>query len=108
MSQELVNNLLKQVNYPGFSRDIVSFGLIQEAKLEGKKAFVKVEITSTDPTLPNTLKGEINRVLLNNDSIDEIQKKASEIMEQATLPYLDLDVPLKVEGGHGINWSLAH
>ena len=71
MSQELVNNLLKQVNYPGFSRDIVSFGLIQEAKLEGKKAFVKVEITSTDPTLPNTLKGEINQVLLNNDSIDE-------------------------------------
>ena len=44
----------------------------------------------------------------NNDTIDEIQKRASEIMEQATLPYLDLEVPLKVEGGHGINWSLAH
>ena len=43
-----------------------------------------------------------------NDTIDEIQKRASEIMEQATLPYLDLDVPLKVEGGHGVNWSLAH
>ena len=44
----------------------------------------------------------------NNDNIDEIQKKASEIMEKATLPYLYLDVPLKVEGGYGINWSLAH
>ena len=43
-----------------------------------------------------------------NDTIDEIQKKASEIMEQATLPYLYLNVPLKVEGGHGISWSLAH
>ena len=30
------------------------------------------------------------------------------IMEEATLPYLDLDVPLKVEGGHGVNWYLAH
>ena len=37
-----------------------------------------------------------------------IEKRASEIMEQATLPYLDLDVPLKVEGGYGINWSMAH
>ena len=44
----------------------------------------------------------------NDDSIDEIQKNASEIMEKATLPYLNLDVPLKVEGGYGINWSLAH
>ena len=44
----------------------------------------------------------------NIDLIDEIKNKASEIMEQATLPYLDLDVPLKVEGGQGINWYLAH
>ena len=44
----------------------------------------------------------------NNDIIDEIHNRASEIMEKATLPYLNLDVPLKVEGGHGINWYLAH
>ena len=41
-------------------------------------------------------------------TIDEIKKRASIIMEQATLPYLNLDVPLKVEGGHGANWYLAH
>ena len=45
---------------------------------------------------------------INNDTIDEIQNKATDIMEQATLPYLDLDVPLKVVGGQGINWYLAH
>ena len=44
----------------------------------------------------------------NENTIDEIQSKASAIMEHATLPYLDLDVPLKVEGGQGINWYLAH
>ena len=42
------------------------------------------------------------------EAIKIIQNRASEIMEQATLPYLDLDVPLKVEGGHAINWYLAH
>ena len=40
--------------------------------------------------------------------IAQIKNKASEIMEHATLPYLNLDVPLKVEGGQGINWYLAH
>ena len=44
----------------------------------------------------------------NKNTIDEIQNKASHIMEHANLPYLDLDVPLKVEGGQGINWYLAH
>ena len=44
----------------------------------------------------------------NDDNIDEIQKKASEIMEKAPLPYLNLEVPLKVEGGYGTNWYLAH
>ena len=44
----------------------------------------------------------------NNNTIDEIQKKASNIMEHASLPYLNLDVPLKVEVGEGVNWYLAH
>ena len=45
---------------------------------------------------------------VNIDCIDEVRKKASEIMEHAALPYMNLDVPLKVEGGYGINWYLAH
>ena len=44
----------------------------------------------------------------NENAIDEIQNKVSDLMEHATLPYLDLYVPLKVEGGQGINWYLAH
>ncbi len=29
-SQEQIKNALKSVKYPGFSRDIVSFGLVKE------------------------------------------------------------------------------
>ena len=49
-----------------------------------------------------------NSPIGSDNTIDEIQNKASDIMERATLPYLDLDVPLKVEGGRGVNWYLAH
>ena len=40
--------------------------------------------------------------------LKNLLKSASDIMEKANLPYLSLDVPLKVEGDHGLNWSKAH
>ena len=76
-----------------------------------KRAMIKIHEFLKSSELDADLLLQVHDELIfetNNDTIDEIQKRASEIMEQATLPYLDLDVPLKVEGGHGINWSVAH
>ena len=76
-----------------------------------KRAMIKIHEFLKESQLEADLLLQVHDELIfetNNDNIDEIQKKASEIMENATLPYLNLDVPLKVEGGYGINWSLAH
>ena len=76
-----------------------------------KRAMIKIHEFLKESRLEADLLLQVHDELIfetNNDNIDEIQKKASEIMEKATLPYLKLDVPLKVEGGYGINWSLAH
>ena len=74
MSNDLLLTLLAKVKYPGFSRDIVSFGLIQQTKLdENGKAFVKLEISSNEPTLPQTLKTEIEKTLLEEESIHETE-----------------------------------
>ena len=73
MSKDLLT-LLAKVKYPGFSRDIVSFGLIQQTKLdESGKAFVKLELSSNEPTLPQTLKKEIEKTLLEEESIRETE-----------------------------------
>ena len=56
-SAQLLDSL-KSVNYPGFSRDIVSFGLVNEAIFESGKA-IKLVLTSSDPKLPVLLKAEI-------------------------------------------------
>ena len=73
MSNDLLLTLLSNVKYPGFSRDIVSFGLVQETKLdESGKAFVKLELSPNDPTLPQKIKKEIEQTLLKEDSIREI------------------------------------
>ncbi len=76
-----------------------------------KRAMIKIHEFLKESQLEADLLLQVHDELIfetNNDNIDEIQKKATEIMEKAPLPYLNLDVPLKVEGGYGINWSLAH
>lgn len=55
---------LKKVKYPGFSRDIVSFGLVREATLEGGKARVTLTVTTSDPKVPEFLKKEVSNCLL--------------------------------------------
>lgn len=71
MNSEKLLESLKKVNYPGFSRDIVSFGLVNEAKFDNGKALVKIELTSTDPKLPLHLKSQIEEVLGQTEEITE-------------------------------------
>ena len=73
MSDDLILNLLKNVKYPGFSRDLVSFGLVQQAEMDGKTAKVVLELSTGDPTLPQTIKKEVEEALLANDAIDSAE-----------------------------------
>ncbi len=68
-TEEDILVLLKKVKYPGFSRDIVSFGLVTEASFTDGYAKVKVEVSGEDSTLPNTLKTEIEKVLQEEPSV---------------------------------------
>ena len=73
MSNEAILNILKQVKYPGFSRDIVSFGLVQKAELHGKLAKVTLELSTADQTLPNAIKKEVEEALLADETIEEAE-----------------------------------
>ena len=73
MSNEAILNILKRIKYPGFSRDIVSFGLVQKAELNGKLAKVTLEISTADQTLPNAIKKEVEEALLTDDTIEETE-----------------------------------
>ena len=73
MPDEFILSLLGKVKYPGFSRDIVSFGLVQGAALdESGKATVKLELSGNDPTLPQSLKSEVEKTLLEEERIHEV------------------------------------
>ena len=63
MTPEEIKEALKQVKYPGFSRDIVSFGLVRSAALVDGTARVALALTTSDPKIPLAVKHDVERVL---------------------------------------------
>lgn len=61
--KEEVVSRLKEVKYPGFSRDIVSFGLVQDMALEGSDLKLRLKLTTPDPSIPEQLGQEIRNIL---------------------------------------------
>ncbi len=63
MTPDALKEHLKQVKYPGFSRDIVSFGLVKSAALLDGTARVALNLTTSDPKVPLHLKKEVEACL---------------------------------------------
>ncbi len=51
MTQETVLAVLKTVKYPGYSRDIVSFGLVKDIQIDGMAVGVLIELTTPNQEL---------------------------------------------------------
>ncbi len=72
MTADIIKEALKQVKYPGFSRDIVSFGLVRSAAFVDGTAKVSLAITTSDPKVPTMLKAEVEKCLLAQPGVKEV------------------------------------
>jgi ATP-binding protein involved in chromosome partitioning len=63
ISEEFVLEQLKAVKFPGYSRDIVSFGLIKEIKVADSDILVRMSVATNNPAVPETIKRETERLL---------------------------------------------
>lgn len=63
MTEETILEALKNVKYPGFSRDIVSFGLVKGVQVEGSDVEVTMEIQAKDASVPETIYKDSQEVL---------------------------------------------
>ena len=84
MNREIITAALEQVKYPGFSRDIVSFGLVQAVAFENGVAKVSIEVTNADPTVPNQIKKSIEDNLAQIDGIDKVE--ISVVVKKSSAP----------------------
>src|SRR5450432_4217962 len=58
LSEDQIKEALKAVKYPGFSRDIVSFGLVKGIDLRDGDVIVQLALATNDPVIPQTIKNE--------------------------------------------------
>jgi len=63
ITEALVRETLSIVKYPGFSRDIVSFGLVKNVGVEGGDVTVQMSLATNDPKVPQTIKTESEAAL---------------------------------------------
>lgn len=63
LSQDDIKNALKAVKYPGYSRDIISFGLVKQIATEGGAVSVTMQLTSANAEAARQIKEESERVL---------------------------------------------
>ena len=63
VSQEQVIEALRKVSYPGYSRDIVSFGIVRDITVEDGNVEVLLEITTQQADVPAKVKGAVEEAI---------------------------------------------
>ena len=63
VTEDQVRSALAAVKYPGFSRDIVSFGLVKGVRIDGGLVAVQLELATNDAAIPRTIKADAETVL---------------------------------------------
>ena len=58
-----MKNALKSVKYPGFTRDIVSFGLVKSINIDNGEIKVQLALATNDPNVPATIKNDAEKAL---------------------------------------------
>ena len=63
VSEEQVREALRAVRYPGFSRDIVSFGLVKGINVNDGEIKVQLALATNDPNVPAAIKNDAEKIL---------------------------------------------
>ena len=72
ITEDLVREKLKKVNYPGFSRDILSFGLVKKIDLHGNDITVFISLATRDPAVPRGIHEGVESALNSLDGVGKV------------------------------------
>jgi len=63
LTEDDIKNALKAVKYPGYNRDIISFGLVKQVAVNSGAVSVTMQLTTADPAVAQQIKADSERVL---------------------------------------------
>ncbi|MGQ0792594.1 MAG: Mrp/NBP35 family ATP-binding protein [Deltaproteobacteria bacterium] len=77
LTPESVKNALKRIKYPGFTRDIVSFGIVKDVEIEGSKVKLQLVFPKPDDKIEAEVKDAVQKKLFESEAISEVEIKTS-------------------------------
>ena len=86
LDEQTLRDALRRVRYPGFSRDIVSFGLVKEIRVEGESIFVQLVLTTAEPAVARQIRDEAHAALAGVGGVGRVEIK------------VDIQAPAKAAG----------
>lgn len=104
MSLEKINQALATVKYPGFSRDIVSFGIVRSVDFQDGKASVSIAITTSDDTIPPAIRDSVENAL---KAVPEVTDLDVSIVLTANKSAPKKDGSAPTEGIPGVKYVVA-
>ncbi len=63
MTEEIVKSALSKVMYPGFTKDIITFGFVKDIAINGNDVSLTIDITSSAPEVAQQIKDEATQEL---------------------------------------------
>ena len=93
LTQDDIKKALTAVKYPGYSRDIVSFGLVKEVSASNGAVSVTMQLTTPDPDVARQIKESSERVLKKLPGVKrvhvEVRQPAAGQSADGTNPFLN-------------------
>lgn len=95
LNEEVVREALRAVKYPGFSRDIVSFGLIREIKISGGDVKIQLTVSTNEPKVATQIRDEALKSVQGVRGVATVSVKVD--VQSPAAPTGDIG-PTKIEG----------
>ena len=98
LSSEVIQNALKTVKYPGYSRDVVSFGLVKEISTTNGVVGVAMQLTSPNAEAALQIKTEAERIIAALPGVKQVIVEVRQPAGGATTPTSPFANQNKVSG----------
>ncbi len=72
LNQEQIVRVLKKVNYPGFNRDIVSFGLVKNVEVQDSNVNITILLPKPDDKLKSEIESSVKTAVLGIPGVENI------------------------------------
>ncbi|MCY4515449.1 MAG: Mrp/NBP35 family ATP-binding protein [Candidatus Tectomicrobia bacterium] len=92
-----VHDILKTVPYPGYSRDIVSFGMVKNISIDGRNVGILIRLTEHQPEIAGQIRESVSAALRNLPAVANLQVD----LEMPPAPSPQVEHEHHGQGDHG-------